>query len=294
MTTVGIIGGTGLYALDGLSFAREIKVDTPFGSPSDVLVTGDLESVHLVFVPRHGRGHSLLPTEVPYRANVFALKSLGVEWLISVSAVGLMREDINPGDFVVPSQFVDRTHGQRPSTFFGEGIVAHVGLGDPVCSPLAEHLAASVVACGVQCHPKGTYVCMEGPAFSTRAESSIYRSWEVDVIGMTAIPECKLAREAEMHYATLALVTDYDCWHQSEKDVSASAVVEILKRNAANVRRVLEHALPGMDAMDKQHAEHAHCGCATALASAILTHEGAIPKERKEVLQPIIGKYVTT
>ncbi|MFC1609365.1 S-methyl-5'-thioadenosine phosphorylase [Myxococcota bacterium] len=292
MTTVGIIGGTGLYNLEGMTSVREIKVDTPFGEPSDVLVTGELQGVRLVFVPRHGRGHRLLPSEVPYRPNVFALKSLGVEWLLSVSAVGSMQEDIHPGQIVIPAQYIDRTRG-RPSTFFGDGIVAHVGLADPVCPTLAAYLTATVTGCGLSCHSGGTYVCMEGPAFSTRAESLTYRQWGVDVIGMTAIPECKLAREAELHYATLALVTDFDCWHQAEEDVSVDAVLETLRQNTSNVRKILERALPGMDEMARKRQGEPECTCHDALANAIVTNPDVIPAERLEALQPIVGKYLS-
>jgi 5'-methylthioadenosine phosphorylase len=293
MTTVGIIGGTGLYHLDGLTSVREIKVDTPFGEPSDVLVTGELNGVRLVFVPRHGRGHHLLPTEVPYAANVFALKSLGAEWLISVSAVGSMQEHIRPGAIVLPAQYIDRTRGPRRHTFFGDGVVAHVALADPVCPTLGTHLESVVTSCDLPCHSGGTYVCIEGPAFSTRAESETYRSWGVDVIGMTAVPEVKLAREAELHYATMALVTDYDCWHDEEDDVSAGAVMETLARNTANVRSILERALPGMNDVAHKHARSPGCGCHTALAQALFTARDRIPEERLEALQPILGKYVT-
>jgi len=292
MTTVGIIGGTGLYNLEGLSSVREIKVDTPFGEPSDVLVTGELDTVRLVFIPRHGRGHRLLPSEVPYAANVFALKSLGAEWLISVSAVGSMQEDIHPGSIAIPTQYLDRTRGTRRSTFFGDGVVAHVSLADPVCPTLGTYLASVVTACELPCHSGGTYVCMEGPAFSTRAESNAYRAWGVDIIGMTAIPEAKLAREAELHYATVALVTDYDCWREGEENVSADAVMHTLAKNTANVRRILEKAIPGMNALADQHAARAECGCHQALAHAVLTAREHMPPDRLEALQPIIGKYV--
>lgn len=294
MTTVGIIGGTGLYNLEGLSSVREIKVDTPFGEPSDVLLTGELGDVRLVFVPRHGRGHRLLPSEVPYAANIFALKSLGVEWLISVSAVGSMREEIHPGTIVLPTQYLDRTRGTRRSTFFGDGVVAHVSIADPVCPTLGTYLANVVTGCDLICHSGGTYVCIEGPAFSTRAESETYRSWQVDVIGMTALPEAKLAREAELHYATVALTTDYDCWHEGEENVSADAVMQTLAKNTTNVRRVLERAIPGMDALAKQHQAAAECTCHQALAHAVMTERERMPPDRLEALQPIIGKYVAT
>jgi 5'-methylthioadenosine phosphorylase len=291
MTTIGIIGGTGLYDLDGLESVRQVNVDTPFGSPSDALVTGTLDGLQLVFVPRHGRGHRLTPSEVPYRANIFALKSLGAEWVISVSAVGSLDEGIHPGDVVTPDQLIDRTRG-RPSTFFGDGIVAHVAFGDPICKPLSQHLHAATRACDLTCHAGGTYVCMEGPAFSTRAESNLYRSWGASVIGMTALPEAKLAREAEMHYATIALVTDYDCWHQDAADVDVDAVLEVLKKNAENVRRILKEALPGIPGLEPGEAETPACGCADALQMAIVTDAEMVPAERKQELAAIVGRYL--
>jgi 5'-methylthioadenosine phosphorylase len=286
---IGIIGGTGLYALEGLSNVREVKVSTPFGEPSDVLTTGELDQVRLVFVPRHGRGHRLLPSEVPYRANVFALKSLGVEWLISVSAVGSMKEQIHPGEMVLPAQYIDRTYS-RAGTFFGEGLAAHVSLASPVCPTLASHLADSIRACGLKVHEGGTYLCIDGPAFSTRAESALYRSWGVDVIGMTAMPEARLAREAELHYATFALVTDYDCWRATEDAVSVTSVVEILHQNTANVRKVLAHAIPAMKSLSGGRAPA--CDCERALASAVITDKDRIPEDRKAELAPIVGKYL--
>jgi 5'-methylthioadenosine phosphorylase len=271
---------------------REIHVDTPFGEPSDVLTTGELAGVKLVFVPRHGRGHRLSPSEIPYRANVFALKSLGSDWLISVSAVGSMQEKIHPGEIVIPSQYLDRTTGVREQTFFGRGIVAHVALADPVCPTLAAFLKNSVTRCDLVCHAGGSYVCIEGPAFSTRAESNAYRQLDVDVIGMTAMPECKLAREAEMHYATLALVTDYDCWHQSEEDVSVESVLKTLRQNTANVRRVLEAAIPGMTEVSAAHTTDPKCTCHKALENAIVTHPEMIPEPHVAALQPLVGKYL--
>ncbi|MCA9493501.1 MAG: S-methyl-5'-thioadenosine phosphorylase, partial [Myxococcales bacterium] len=220
MARIGIVGGSGLYALDGLQDVCEEVVETPYGPTSDVLVRGRLGSSELVFVPRHGRKHKMLPSEVPYRANVWALKSLGCDWLISVSAVGSLREEIHPGDAVLVDQYLDRTRGTRPSTFFGDGVVAHAPFGDPVCGALRGYLRQACDAAGVTVHDGGTYVCMEGPAFSTRAESELYRSWGCSVIGMTAIPEAKLAREASMSYATLAFATDYDCWHTGHDEVS--------------------------------------------------------------------------
>lgn len=289
MTTIGIIGGTGLYALEGLSNVQELSVDTPFGATSDTLITGDYAGTRVIFVPRHGRGHRHLPSEVPFRANLFALKSLGAQWVISVSAVGSMRETLHPGDIAIPAQFIDRTH-LREGTFFGNGVVGHVSLADPTCTRLAATLEASVRACNIRCHPQATYICIEGPAFSTRAESNLYRQWGVDVIGMTAMPEARLAREAELHYAVLALATDYDCWHQNEADVTVDAVMATLSKNTANVRRVLAHALPAIATLP-YHGEG--CGCDQALASAILTHHESIPAERRQALAPLLGNRLT-
>ncbi len=285
MTTIGIVGGSGLYALEGLDNVKDVEVETPFGRPSDVLVTGTLNGTQLVFLPRHGRGHRLLPTEVPYRANIFALKSLGVEWLISVSAVGSMKESIAPGDFVLPDQFIDRTIHRAP-TFFGNGLAVHVSVADPTCPTLRERVAGVIEAAGITCHRGGTYICMEGPAFSTRGESLTYRSWGVDVIGMTAMPEAKLAREAELHYATIALATDYDCWHETDENVSANAVIEILNKNTANVKKVITAAIPAVAELTSTA-----CGCGSALAHAIITQPDAIPAERIRELGPLVEKY---
>lgn len=284
MTTIGIIGGTGLYALEGLSNVREIKVDTPYGAPSDVLVTGKLGGTQLVFLPRHGRGHRLSPTEVPYRANVYAMKSLGADWLISVSSVGSMREDIHPGDMVIVDQYIDRTR-LRAETFFGDGVVAHVSMAHPVCKRLAGHLAASGRATGARVHDRGTLVCIEGPAFSTLAESLSYRAMGMHVIGMTAMPEAKLAREAELHYSTVAMVTDYDCWHESEGHVTVDTVLAMLKKNGEAAKKMLEHALTGVGSVGGE------CGCATALAGALQTDRAFVTKERAEELGPLVTKY---
>lgn len=290
MTTVGIIGGTGLYALEGLSGVREIKVDTPFGQPSDLLVTGKLDGVELVFVPRHGRGHRFTPTEVPYRANIFALKSLGVDTLISVSAVGSMKEHLHPGCVVLPSQYIDVTRS-RTQTFFEEGIVAHVSMADPVCPHLTDLLARSGTALELELHRGGTYVCIEGPAFSSRAESTVYRSWGVDVIGMTAMPEAKLAREAELHYATLALVTDFDCWHTSEEAVTVEGVMATLRRNTDNVKALLSRAMRDLASFDSVRTV-TPCGCGSSLAGALTTDRTVIPGHRLEELAPLVKKYV--
>jgi 5'-methylthioadenosine phosphorylase len=285
MTTIGIVGGSGLYALDGLTNVRELDIDTPFGRPSDRLVTGELGGTKLVFLPRHGRGHRLSPTEVPYRANIFALKSLGVEWLLSVSAVGSMKEDIKPGDFVLADQYIDRTVRRDP-TFFEKGVIAHVALADPTCDTLRHALAEVIRGAGIRCHDHGTYVCIEGPAFSTRAESKLYRSWGVDVIGMTAMPEARLAREAELHYSTIALATDYDCWHETEDEVSTEAVLKILQQNTQNVKRVLTAAVPAVARLAT-----GQCPCAKALSGAVITQRETLPRDRLADLQPILGKY---
>lgn len=291
MTAIGIIGGSGMYQLEGLTSLREIKLETPFGAPSDALVTGELDGLKLVFLPRHGRGHRLLPSEVPYRANVFALKSLGVEYVISVSAVGSLKDTFHPGEVVVPAQYVDRTCG-RASTFFGEGLVAHVSLADPVCARLARVLTESSRACGLKAHENATALCIEGPAFSTRAESQLYRGWGMDIIGMTSLPEARLAREAELHYATLALVTDYDCWHETEQAVTVETVVQVLGKNTANVKRILANAVPALKALGAGKDHSSHCPCATALANAIISDPTVAGAEQREALRPIIGKYL--
>lgn len=289
MHTIGIIGGSGLYELEGLENVEELTIDTPFGPTSDALIRGQLDGVDLIFVPRHGRGHRHLPKEVPYLANIWALKSLGARWVLSISAVGSMKKELAPGHFILPDQFIDRTSGRR-QTFFGDGIVAHVSLADPICPVLSQAVAESVEACNITCHRGGTYVCMEGPAFSTRAESNLYRQWGVDIIGMTACPEVKLAREAELRYATLALSTDYDCWHEEEEDVSVDSVLEILQRNTANVKRVLKHLIPRLGAMGDEVTSPT---CDDALAHAIMTNPELIPESVKEKLAPIVGRYLS-
>src|SRR5216117_4447010 len=241
--TLGVLGGSGLYDLPGLEGVERVGVDTPFGQPSDELVIGRLGGTRLVFLPRHGRGHRLLPTEINFRANVFALKRIGVEWIVAVSAVGSLRAEIAPGHIVVPDQFIDRTR-QRVSTFFGRGVVAHVQFADPVCPSLSRVLAEAARAEGAVVHAGGTYVCMEGPQFSTRAESHLYRSWGAHVIGMTNLQEAKLAREAEICFATLALATDYDCWHQTAADVVIGEILRILSENVATAQRLIAEAVP--------------------------------------------------
>lgn len=282
---IGVIGGSGLYEMDGLTDIRSVAVETPFGAPSDEFITGVLDGVKMVFLPRHGRGHRLLPSEVNFRANIYGMKKLGVTRVISVSAVGSMKEEIVPGHIVIPDQFVDRTNATRSNTFFGQGVVAHVQFADPVCTELSGHLAEAAVAAGATVHRGGTYICMEGPAFSTRAESNMYRSFGVSVIGMTNIPEAKLAREAELCYGVIALATDYDCWHESHDDVSVDAVLAIIKQNVTMAKAIIRNAVKRID------AERA-CPCPSALQYAIITDKSVIPDEARQRLDLIIGKYV--
>jgi 5'-methylthioadenosine phosphorylase len=284
-TTVGVIGGSGLYDMEGLTDVREVAVHTPFGAPSDVFITGMLDGVKMVFLPRHGRGHRLLPSEVPYRANIHGMKQLGVERIISVSAVGSMRKEIVPGHIVIPDQFFDRTQGKRASTFFGEGIVGHVQFADPVCPDLSRLLATSARRVEATVHEGGTYLCIEGPNFSTRAESRIYRNWGVDIIGMTNLPEARLAREAEICYGTVALATDYDCWHEGHDDVSVDAVIAIIQQNVATARRIIREAVGSM-------SEDSLCACGEALRYAIMTSADAIPLATRARLGLLIDKYL--
>ncbi len=284
MAELGILGGSGLYALAGLRDPREIRVETPFGSPSDAVIVGTMQGRSVAFLARHGREHRLIPSEINYRANVYALKSLGVERLFSASAVGSLREDVRPRDVLIPDQFVDRTRG-RSATFFGDGIAAHVSLADPFCPELRRLLSAASHQQGVRVHEEGTYLCMEGPAFSTRAESRLYRAWGMDVIGMTNLTEAKLAREAEICYATLALVTDYDCWHDEEADVSVDAVLENLRANTALAGRILSAALAATPI-------ERSCTCGEALRSAILTPREDISGEARERLGAILAPHL--
>ncbi len=284
MLTIGIIGGSGLYEMDGLTDVRELEIETPFGPPSDVVVSGRLGAARLLFLPRHGRGHRLLPSELPFRANIWALKRLGAERVIAVSAVGSLREEIAPGHLVVPDQFIDRTFN-RTATFFGNGIVAHVAFGDPVCPVLSSALVASARRLDATVHAGGTYVCMEGPQFSTRAESELYRSWGAAIIGMTNLQEAKLAREAELCFATLALATDYDCWKQDAHDVEIADVLAVLQANVALAKRVVHDVVPALGPTPA-------CGCARALENAIITERARIPARVKHDLAPIIGRYV--
>ena len=284
---IGIIGGSGLYSMSGLEAVAELNPETPYGPASAPLVVGRLagvDGVELVFLARHGRGHTLNPSEVPYRANIFALKSVGCAWVISVSAVGSLREEVHPGDVVLIDQFIDRTK-DRPSTFFDKGIVAHVSFADPVCATLRGYLLAAAHEVGARVHDGGTYVCMEGPAFSTRAESHLYRSWGARVIGMTNLPEAKLAREAELSYATLAMATDYDCWHDAHDAVTVDQVIAVLHANVALAQRILQAAIPRIVAHEGPAPMH------NALATAIITDRARVPASRIDALAPIIGKY---
>ena len=286
---IGVIGGSGLYEIEGLTDVREVKIETPFGAPSDTFITGSLGEAQMVFLPRHGRGHRLLPSEVNYRANIYGMKTFGVEQIISVSAVGSMKEEIVPGHIMVPDQFFDRTQGKRASTFFGNGIVGHVQFADPVCPDLSAILAQSAREVGATVHQGGTYICIEGPNFSTRAESNIYRSWGVDVIGMTNLPESRLAREAEICYGTVALATDYDCWHEVHDDVSVEAVIEIIQQNVVTAKEIIKTAANTIVLQRQQRT----CACAEALKFAIMTEKSLIPLETLQALEPIIGKYMS-
>lgn len=281
---LGIIGGSGLYALPGIRDVETLRVDTPFGAPSDELKRGRLGDVTAVFLPRHGVGHRLLPSEVPFRANVFALKQLGVEFLLSIGAVGSLREHLAPGHVVVPDQFIDRTVARR-STFFGEGIVVHVSLADPVCGVLADAVEAATRAAGGTVHRGGTYLCMEGPQFSTRAESHMYRQWGADVIGMTNWQEAKLAREAELCFASMALVTDYDCWKSDGEHVVIEEVLRILAANAALAQRAVSGVAERLPAARG-------CACGHALQNAIITDPALIPPATRTNLAPLIGRYL--
>jgi len=281
---IGIIGGSGLYSMSELKILKEKKVKTPFGNPSDALIFGELKGRKVVFLSRHGRGHVYSPSEINYRANIYALKSVGVEQIISVSATGSMKEHIAPGHMVVVDQFVDRTRN-RPTTFFENGIVAHASFAHPVCPHLMEAVYGATVKTGVKVHKGGTYVCIEGPMFSSRAESNVYRSWNVDVIGMTNYQEARLAREAEICYVTLALVTDYDCWHESEEIVDASMVIETVKKNVRNAQLILQNAMGGI-------ATKRNCSCQNALNGAIMTDPKKIQKSVIQRLKPIVRKYL--
>jgi 5'-methylthioadenosine phosphorylase len=281
---LAVIGGSGLYEIEGLTEVEELRVDTPFGPPSDVIVRGRLDQTKLLFLPRHGRGHRIAPHQIDFRANVCAMKKLGATHLVSVSAVGSMKEEIAPGDFVVVDQFIDLTK-RRVSTFFEDGLVGHVGFADPVCEDLATSLAGAAQRAGARVHKGGTYVCIEGPQFSTRAESRLYRSWGVSVIGMTGMPEAKLAREAELPYALLALATDYDCWHETEEDVTVEAVIAILRSNVATARRAVGELARGLPDPSKS-------GASGALGAALMTARDQIPPETLSRLSWLVSKYI--
>jgi 5'-methylthioadenosine phosphorylase len=282
---IGIIGGSGLYSMNGLTKTREVQVKTPFGPPSDAIVLGMLEGKRVAFLARHGRGHRILPGEINFRANVYAMKLLGVERIISVSAVGSLMEELQPGEFLVPDQFVDRTRN-RVSTFFGDGLVAHVGFDKPTCPQVSGVLADASVHCGVMVHRRGTYVCIEGPQFSTLAEANMHRQLKFEVIGMTNVTEAKLAREAEICYATIAMITDFDCWHPEHESVTASQIIATLVQNAENAQKVLREAVRAMP-------EGRNCKCGAALKHALVTDLKLVPKATKKKLEAIIGKYIS-
>ncbi|MFC1852769.1 S-methyl-5'-thioadenosine phosphorylase [candidate division CSSED10-310 bacterium] len=282
---IGVVGGSGLYEMEGFTDVSEITVTTPFGEPSDPYMVGLLQGRRVAFLPRHGKGHRYLPHEINYRANIYGFKKLGVERIISLTAVGSMRQDIKPMDLVLVNQFFDRTKG-RLCTFFGEGIAAHISFDKPTCDDLSAYVFEACQEVGVTVHRGGTYICMEGPQFSTLAESLIYRKWGVDVIGMTNLTESKLAREAEMCYSTLALVTDYDCWRESEEAVSVGTILDYLRTNAENAKKIVKKLVPKIP-------ETQSCACKEALAHAIITDPSAIPQTKKEELSLIIGKYIT-
>ena len=284
MKTVGVIGGSGLYEMEGLSNVESVRVETPWGNPSSDLVAGTFGDVRMVFLPRHGKGHVLAPPEINYRANVYAMKTLGVERIVSVSAVGSMKEKIEPGHVVIPDQFIDNTKS-RESTFFDEGVVAHVSMADPVCPALSQILREAASECGATVHCGGTYVCIEGPQFSTRAESDLYRQWGVDVIGMTAMPEAKLAREAEICYATVALSTDYDCWNEGHDDVTVADVIEIMNRNVETARKILAETVGRVP-------EERNCACPEALSGSVITQlEVASEETVRNKLGIFLKKY---
>lgn len=283
MRTIGVIGGSGLYEIDGLTSIDRVKLSTPFGEPSDEYVVGRLGDARLVFLPRHGRGHRILPHEINFRANVWGMKKLGVEWILSVSAVGSMKEEIRPGDIVIVDQFIDRTKA-RAASFFGDGVAGHVGFADPVCSDLAAHVYAAARSAGARVHQGGSYVVIDGPMFSTRAESQVYRSWGASVIGMTNLPEAKLAREAEICYATIALSTDYDCWHETEEDVTVEAVMAIIGQNVSLARQIVKGSAERIPPARR-------CGCTSAAAHAVMTAPEAIPASARERIGIIMDKY---
>jgi len=281
---VGVLGGSGLYEMEGLEDVRTLSLNTPFGDPSDSFITGRLEGVRVAFLPRHGKGHRIQPSSLNFRANIYGMKKLGVQWIIGVSAVGSMKESIRPGDMVIPDQFIDQTKG-RPSTFFSDGIVGHIGFADPVCPVLSRILSEAGKQVGATVHEKGTYICIEGPQFSTRAESKLYRTWNVDVIGMTNLPEAKLAREAEICYSTIAFATDYDCWHEAAEDVSIGEVLRILAQSTKTAQSTIRQAIHHLP-------EARNCICANALKYGLITAKKYVSEKTKKDLEPIIGKYM--
>lgn len=281
---IGIIGGSGLYAMPGFTNVREEQISTPFGDPSDWLVLGELEGRHVAFLARHGRGHRIMPTDLNFRANILAMKQLGVSTILSVSAVGSLKEEHKPGTFVIPDQFIDRTYARR-STFFGGDLVAHVSMADPICGELAKTLMSACQTSGVAATLGGTYVCIEGPQFSTRAESNLYRSWGADLVGMTNLQEAKLAREAEICYATLAMVTDYDCWHPGHDSVTTEQIMEVLNNNTASAIKVLKAAIASLPTKRT-------CHCQSALKDAIITKHSVVPLATRQKLRLLLGKYV--
>jgi len=282
----GVIGGSGLYAIEEIEDLKEVRLSTPFGDPSDAFLVGRLSGQSVAFLPRHGRGHRIAPSELPFRANIWGMKMLGVKRIIAAGAVGSMKEDIHPMDLVFPDQFIDRTH-HRVATFFGDGVVAHVGLADPFCPVLRGHLARVAKEAGARVHERGTYICIEGPQFSTRAESHLYRSWGASVIGMTNMQEARLAREAEICYATMALVTDYDCWHETHESVTVETIIGYLTKNAAMARGVVGRSLRTMGSLTEP------CGCGSALKNAIITDRRVIPEAARRRLDLLIGKYLS-
>lgn len=285
MMKIGIIGGSGLYAIEGMRNIKKVRISTPFGSPSDAYISGELCGKQVVFLPRHGVGHKLMPSEVNYRANIYGMKELGVEAVISVSACGSLRQKLKPMDFVIPDQFVDRTNQARPQTFFGNGVVAHVALAHPVCACLAKKIKDACKKARVTAHAGGTYLNMEGPQFSTKAESELYRRWGMDIIGMTNMVEARLAREAELCYASLAAVTDYDCWHPDHDSVTVDMIIQNLMRNVENAKKVIAEVVRVFDGA-------CTCGCKEALACALITDKKIIPASARKKLKLIIGKYL--
>ena len=282
---IGVIGGTGLYDIEGLTEIEEVNIDTPFGKPSDAITIGRLEGVKVAFLPRHGKGHRISPTELPVRANIYALKSLGVEHIIAVSSAGSFKQEIKPGDLLIPDQLIDRTRN-RVNTFFGDGIVTHIPFAEPFCPTLCQVLYESAKEAGASVHPRGTFVVMEGPAFSTRAESRLYRSWGADIIGMTALPEAKLAREAEICYAIIGCVTDYDSWQERSQPITIDVILNVLLQNIDTAKKIIRLAVSRIP-------EDRNCDCATALKTAIVTNPKLIPADQKKKLNLLIGKYIS-